>query len=61
MTPETLEQQRRDLGLSRQDVADALGVSYNCVRLWEQGHRIPTAEHRLALASFFDQAGLKNE
>lgn len=45
-TPESIKSLRQSLGLSQEELAERLGVSFSTVNRWERGHRSPT---RLAL------------
>ena len=38
---------------SRQEVADALGISTSAIRMYEAGERIPRDEVKLALARYY--------
>ncbi len=47
--PETVKEVRRQLGLSQEELAHALGVSFATVNRWENGR---TAPSKLALRQF---------
>jgi len=47
--PETVKEVRRQLALSQEELAHALGVSFATVNRWENGK---TAPSKLALATF---------
>ena len=38
---------------SRADVAEAVGVSYTAMQMYENGERVPRDETKVALAAFF--------
>jgi DNA-binding transcriptional regulator YiaG len=40
--PETVKEVRRQLGLSQEDLAHALGVSFATVNRWENGKTVPS-------------------
>lgn len=40
--PETVKQVRRRLGLSQEELAQALGVSFATVNRWENGKTVPS-------------------
>lgn len=43
--PAVRRQLRETVGLTQQDVADALGVTRACVAYWEMGRRTPRREN----------------
>lgn len=47
--PETVREVRRQLGLSQEELAHALGVSFATVNRWENGKTVPS---KLAQATF---------
>lgn len=47
--PETVKEVRRQLALSREELAHALGVSFATVNRWENGKAVPS---KLAQATF---------
>jgi DNA-binding transcriptional regulator YiaG len=49
--PETVKQVRRRLGLSQEELAQALGVSFATVNRWENGKTVPSklAQRQFAL------------
>lgn len=47
--PETVKEVRRQLALSQEELAHALGVSFATVNRWENGKTMPS---KLALATF---------
>ena len=47
--PETVKEVRRQLALSQEELAQALGVSFATVNCWENGKTMPS---KLALATF---------
>ena len=47
--PETVKEVRRRLGLSQEELAKALGVSFATVNRWENGKTVPS---RLAQRQF---------
>lgn len=49
-----LETLREMYGLSRQHVAEKIGVSRQCVWDWEKNGKIPSAEKALKLANLFN-------
>lgn len=49
LTPDTIRDLRRRLGLSQPAFAVRLGVSVQAVRHWEQGLRTPTGLYAKAL------------
>ena len=50
----TLRELREECGLSRADVAAALGVSYQAISNYEAGIRRVSLEHILALAGLYE-------
>lgn len=50
MNMTAINKRAKELGLSRQDIADHIGVSRQCVDMWFQKHRNPTWENIYALA-----------
>lgn len=45
---------RKKAGLSQAQVAEALGVSANCVSKWETGKTRPSLDHAIKLAELLD-------
>lgn len=52
-TKDILFRLRKDRKLSRQSVADALGVSLSAVTMWERGERTPSRDNLYAIAQYF--------
>jgi DNA-binding XRE family transcriptional regulator len=50
---ELIREKRIALGLSKRKLAACLGITHPAVVFWEDGSRIPTVQHRLALAKLF--------
>ena len=46
---------RQQLGLSQEDLARQLGVSYATVNRWEKGHNIPSRLARAQLNTFCEK------
>jgi len=46
---------RQQLGLSQEDLARQLGVSYATVNRWEKGHNIPSRLARAQLNAFCEK------
>lgn len=47
--PATLKKARKERGLTLQQVADAIGVTYPAVQQWEAGRTLPTTENLMKL------------
>lgn len=56
--PETVKEVRRQLALSQEELAHALGVSFATVNRWENGRTIPS---KLAQRQFEQFCALKRE
>lgn len=56
LTPETIRELRRRLGLTQPAFAVRLGVSVQAVRHWEQGLRTPTGLYAKALRALIKQS-----
>jgi transcriptional regulator with XRE-family HTH domain len=39
--PDWLREKRKELGLSREELAEKIGVSFNSIRFYEEGNRRP--------------------
>lgn len=50
--PETLKESRRQLGLSQEELAHALGVSFATVNRWENGRTLPSKLAQRQFAQF---------
>ncbi len=55
--PAWLRASREDANLTQAELALRLGVSFRAIQSWETGRRKPRAEHRRALAAFFNTDG----
>lgn len=53
MIKDTLIKLRVEAGLSRQKLADLIGVSVSAVNMWEQGNRKPKTDVLIKLANFY--------
>jgi transcriptional regulator with XRE-family HTH domain len=42
--PDWLRAKRKELGLSREELAEKIGVSFNSIRFYEEGNRRPTIQ-----------------
>ncbi len=51
---ENLKKIREDIGFSRKDVAEALGITVQAYGNYELGHREPRLEMIVAIADLFD-------
>lgn len=49
-----IKKEREDLGLSREDLAQKLGVSYSAIAMYEQGNREPNSELLLKMCEIFN-------
>jgi len=49
VTPDEIQNARKQLGLSQDQFADAFGVSASTLRKWEQGQRSPTGAAKTLL------------
>lgn len=49
-----IKKERENLGLSREDLAKKLGVSYSAIAMYEQGNREPNNELILEMCKIFD-------
>ena len=49
VTPDEIQNARKQLGLSQDQFADAFGVSASTLRKWEQGRRSPTGAAKTLL------------
>lgn len=56
ITPESIRELRRLLGLNQQAFADLLGVSQASVNRWESGKRTPTGLYAKAVRELATQA-----
>jgi DNA-binding XRE family transcriptional regulator len=52
--PMRLKYLRERVGLSRQQLGDAVGVTRQCVHYWEQGKWVPSANYLPALVQALD-------
>jgi len=59
--PERLKEVRRQLGLSQEDLAHALGVSFATVNRWENGKTNPSKLARNQFRLFCEQKVAKGE
>jgi transcriptional regulator with XRE-family HTH domain len=50
---ELIREKRIALGLSKRKLAACLGITHPAVVFWEDGSRIPTPKHLLAMAKLF--------
>jgi putative transcriptional regulator len=50
--PETLKEVRRQLGLSQEELAHALGVSFATVNRWENGKTVPSKLAQVTFENF---------
>ncbi len=53
--PELLRNIRKQLGISQEDLAHKLGVSFNSINRWENGKASPSKLARAQLAVFIDK------
>lgn len=51
---EKLLQLRKNKGVSREDLAEVIGVSVSAVAMYEIGERIPRDDIKIKLAEYFD-------
>jgi transcriptional regulator with XRE-family HTH domain len=51
-----LQNLRTARGLSRKELAKAIGASESAVAMYEHGERIPRDEMKVRIARFFDQS-----
>lgn len=49
-----IKKERKTLGISREDLAKKLGVSYSAIAMYEQGNREPNNELLLKMCELFD-------
>ena len=49
VSPDDIQNARKQLGLSQDQFADAFGVSASTLRKWEQGQRAPTGAAKTLL------------
>jgi len=56
--PETVKEVRRQLALSQEELAQALGVSFATVNRWENGRTVPS---KLAQRQFEQFCALKKQ
>ena len=54
-TAKKIQNVRKSLGFSINDIAKELGVSYQCVYQWENGQKIPTIQNMVALSGVLDK------
>lgn len=54
LTPEQIRQLRERLALSRQDLAQQLGVAKRTVEFWEQGRGIPNRRSEKEISSMLE-------
>ena len=55
----TIVKIRAELGLSQQGLADLLGVTFQTVNRWENGHFEPTKIVKAKLENFMNENGIK--
>jgi transcriptional regulator with XRE-family HTH domain len=51
---EILREKRTEYGLTMEELANKIGVSYSAISLWERGHRIPNIYLACDLAEVFN-------
>ncbi|MCR5678259.1 MAG: helix-turn-helix domain-containing protein [Agathobacter sp.] len=51
---ENIKKYRKDMGLTQEGLADALGVTVGAVSKWENGNNVPDVVMMMALADFFN-------
>ena len=51
----TLRELREDAFLTQRDLAQACGVTYQTISVWEHGHAMPSMKHRRKLAEVLSQ------
>ena len=51
---ENIKKYRKDMGLTQEGLADALGVTVGAVSKWENGNNVPDVIMMMALADFFN-------
>lgn len=56
--PETVKEVRRQLGLSQEELAHALGVSFATVNRWENGKTVPSKLAQRQFALFCEAKGI---
>jgi putative transcriptional regulator len=57
--PETVKEVRRQLGLSQEELAHALGVSFATVNRWENGKTVPSKLAQRQFEQFCKEQGRK--
>lgn len=57
----TIEACRVNVGASKKEMANFVGVSESTVRSWEKGRSIPKATHVIKLLAFFASKGFPVE
>jgi len=53
--PDLLKEVRRQLGLSQEELAHALGVSFATVNRWENGKTVPSKMARMVWNQFYQK------
>ena len=66
VTGKRIKELRQEKKLSQEQLGKAINISQDMVSLWEKGKLLPTTEHIIILAKFFNESadyilGLKDD